>query len=93
MDLRVVEVEVESEGENSEPLSDSDLQDLAHTLHQDWADINFIRGFIQGRDEVEGTNVEVLRKKVMEDYKDTVFSGRTTGNPPIRGEFGEAEKT
>jgi len=60
-------------------------------LQKDWAEVNFIKGFIQARDEVEGSQVEILRQKALEDYKDSVFCGKTGGNPPIRGDFGETE--
>ena len=53
--------------------------------------IDFIKGFVGSKDPVEGGNVDDLRAKIVGDYKGTVFSGKTTGDPPIRGPLGEAE--
>ena len=35
--------------------------------------------------------VEERRPQILEEYADTVFSGKITGSPPVRGPFGEAE--
>jgi hypothetical protein len=53
--------------------------------------IDFIKGFVGSKDPVQGGNVDDLRAKIIQDYGSTVFSGETTGDPPIRGPLGEAE--
>ena len=67
------------------------LLELATAVQPDWKHVNFVKGFVQARDHLEGTKVEALRQKILKDYSSTVFCGKTTGSPPIRGEFGEAE--
>ena len=71
-------------------LQEEDLQYLAQDLlpHME---VNYVKGFVHARDECAGVEVDELRKMVLQDYKTTVFCGRTTGDPPKRGLFGEAE--
>ena len=45
--------------------------------------IDFIKGFVGTRDPLIGGDIDSLRQRVLEDYKSTVFSGKTTGNPPL----------
>ena len=53
--------------------------------------IDFIKGFVGSKDPLKSANADDLRTKILQDYKSTVFSGKTTGNPPIRGPLGQAE--
>ena len=46
---------------------------------------------METRDPITNEKVEEKRQKILEDYKSSVFSGKTTGSPPVRGPLGEAE--
>ena len=79
------------EDNHVEHLQDEDLECVAQELIKEKVDVNYIRGFVQSRDEVQGASVEELRKSIIQEYASTVFCGKTTGSPPKRGEYGEAE--
>ena len=40
---------------------------------------------------MEEKTMDERRDKILEDYKSSVFSGKTGGNPPVRCQLGEAE--
>ena len=80
-----------AEENKMDPLEEPDLQCIAQALKEPEADIAFVKGFVQSRDEAQGSLVDTLREQVLRDYADTVFCGKTTGDPPKRGDFGEAE--
>ena len=54
-------------------------------------DHSLVRGVVATGGLCASEEVHALRKKIMEDYGTTVFSGKTTGDPPVRGPMGEAE--
>ena len=70
-------------------LTDDDLDTIAQELQREEAEIRFIKGFVKSRDKMEGSTVEELRKKIMEDYASSVFCGRTTGNSQKEGNLGK----
>ena len=72
-------------------LSNGDIEDLARAIKDSQAGVSFVRGFVDTGDPLKGPDVDELRKGILEDYALTIFAGRTTGNPPKRGDFGEAE--
>ena len=72
-------------------LSNGDIEDLARAIKDSQAGVSFVRGFVDTGDPLKGPDVDELRKRILEDYALTIFAGRTTGNPPKRGDFGEAE--
>ena len=76
-------------------LSYADLEIIAQHLMDENIDedkdIAFIKGFVQSRNPMEGPCIDDLRQRVLRDYQPTVFSGKTTGNPPVRGPHCEAE--
>ena len=77
--------------ESPPPLTESDLQEVAdHMFHHD-VDINFIKGFVHTNHPMDTMEVGTLKQKILDDYASTVFTGHTTGNPPKRGAFSEAE--
>lgn len=80
-----------AEGDSPDPLGEEDLLDMADTLRTHKKDIAFIKGFVDTSHPMTGENVQELRNSIFSDYRDTVFSGKLTGSPPIRGTFGEAE--
>ena len=51
----------------------------------------FIRGFVDTGEPLLGPRVDKLRQSILVDFADSFFSGNTTGSPPKRGKFGEAE--
>ena len=71
-------------------LGREELECIAEGLYPHTGDIDFIRGAVEAREPLESAEVEVRRKRIYEAYKDTVFTGKTGGSPPIRGPFGEA---
>ena len=74
----------------SSTLDREDLESVTEGLFPHTGDIDFIRGAVEAREPLESAEVEVRRKRIYEAYKDTVFTGKTGGSPPIRGPFGEA---
>ena len=50
----------------------------------------FVRRVVQADAPVQGDDVEVLRAQIVEEYRESVFSDKPTGPPPVRGPFGEA---
>ena len=70
-------------------LSPVDMDALEEELGQ--AHVSFVKGFVQAGDPVEGTAIEVMRAGILHDFKDTIFNPRTGGDPPVRGQWGEAE--
>ena len=71
-------------------LTNEDIQEIMHVIIGNPANISFIKGFVDAAQPAEGDLVEKLRAKIKEDYA-PVFAGKTGGNPPVRGIFGEAE--
>ena len=73
----------------------ADLREVAKKLlyetKLEQKDVDFIKGFVTSRDPAEGPCVEDRKKKVMEEYSDSVFCGRTAAEPPVRGPLGESE--
>jgi hypothetical protein len=53
--------------------------------------VDFIKGFVTSADPLPGSRVDELRAKILAEFSTTVFSGKTTGDPPIRGPLGVAE--
>jgi hypothetical protein len=80
-----------AETTDTDPLHHDDLSTIATEITQVPADIHFVKGFVQASDSVQGSSVQQLRQKVFQDYATTVFLGKTSGDPPRRGEYGEAE--
>lgn len=76
-----------------ESLDDPSLEEIAQLMSDEEVDVDFIRGFATSGDPVQGTRVEHLRQKILQEFSTTVFCGRTGGNPPVRGPQGEAEIT
>ena len=74
-----------------EKLADDDLDCIIEYLQFQSADVNYIKGFVSANTAVEGSEVDDLRAQILKDQNDSVFSGKTTGSPPKRCEFGEAE--
>ena len=72
-------------------MSPEDVVALADTLMDSGTAVQFIKGFVSSGDSWQGSRVEDLRAPVLGDFQNTVFLGRTYGNPPKRCEFGEAE--
>ena len=72
-------------------LNDEEIDCISEYLLASTVNINYIRGFVSTNDNLEGNEVEDLRKQIFHDFKDSVFIGQTGGNPPKRCEFGEAE--
>ena len=70
-------------------MSPVDMDALEEELGQ--AHVSFVKGFVQAGDPVEGTAIEAMRAGIFHDFKDTVFNPRTGGDPPVRGQWGEAE--
>ena len=64
-----------------------DLDRMEVALHfieddVDEKDIGFIKGFVSSRDPVGNPSIGSRRQKILDDYKHTVFCGKTDGNPP-----------
>jgi hypothetical protein len=55
------------------------------------AGVHFVRGFVQGSDPAVGGQIEARRTAILKDYADSVFTERVVGDPPVRGQWGEAE--
>ena len=72
-------------------LLEEDLHTIASEIQHLSADVNYIKGFVQSGEPIQGPQVETLRSQILSDYASTVFLGRTSGNPPKRGPLGEAE--
>ena len=53
-------------------------------------EIRFIKGAVEARDPWESEEVEKRKERLHKEFADTVFSGKLTGSPPVRGPFGEA---
>ena len=51
---------------------------------------SFVESIVQADRPEEGDDVEDIRRRIIEDYKDSVFSNQHVANPPVRGPFGEA---
>ena len=47
-------------------------------------------GVIIANRPYEGPDVDALRRKILEDYAQTVFSNKHNPDPPVRGLLGEA---
>ena len=77
--------------EDSDVLDGESLLELAQKLSQESVWVNFVKGFVTPHDPVESPTVEAKRKAIFAEFANTVFSGKTTGNPPVRGPMGEAE--
>ena len=74
--------------ENS--MDQSDLRLLAHQLDTQGALEHYVQSVVVAQEEFEGEDVQALRTKILEDYKDSVFADKHEKEPPIRGPFGEA---
>ena len=72
-------------------LTKNELLEIIHNLTIPFGNISYVRGFIETGESVQSTLADQLRTNILEDYKDSVFSNKTTGNPPKRGIYGEAE--
>ena len=83
LDLHIQPKELDMEVEElPEPLNSQEVLDVAHHIHTNHREINFIKGVCEARDQADGAQVERVREAVFGKYKETVFSGHTTGNPP-----------
>ena len=71
-------------------LDDETIETIAHRLYNQEKDIRFIKGAVDARDPMDTKDVDQRRERLHQEFKDTVFSGKVTGSPPIRGPFGEA---
>ena len=69
----------------------SEVGELATYVVEELAVVRFIKEFVASRDPLECTTVDDRRRNILEDLAHTVFCGKTDGNPPVRGELGEAE--
>jgi hypothetical protein len=72
-------------------LDDADINELAQDIQFAHNDISYIKGFVDSGEPAEGPLVEQLRTNIRTDYANNVFSNTTSGNPPKRGIYGEAE--
>ncbi len=64
-------------------LNDEDINCISeYILATKEAQVDSIKGFVSTNDNLEGLEVEDLRKQLFQDFKDSVFSGHTTGKPP-----------
>ena len=72
-------------------LTKNELLEIIHNLTIPFGNISYVRGFIETGESVQSTLADQLRTNILGDYKDSVFSNKTTGNPPKRGIYGEAE--
>ena len=55
-----------------DPLVEEDLHSIAQAI-QDTHSINYIKGFVQSGEKMEGPDVDALRDSVLKDYASTVF--------------------
>ena len=72
-------------------MDDADINELAQDIQFAHNNISYIKGFVDSGEPVEGPLVEQLRTNIRMDYANNVFSNTTSGNPPKRGIYGEAE--
>jgi hypothetical protein len=70
------------------------LNMIAHELEATQGpefDVRFVKGVVEARDPITDPDVEERRQRLLSEFAETVFSGKITGDPPVRGPHGEAE--
>ena len=83
--------DIEGDEMDEPTLSESELLSLAETLLQHEPNEAECNSIIQHNQSAEGAEVENYRAAIFKDYEKTAFSTGTSGDPPKRFEFGEAE--
>jgi len=63
------------------------IQGMRTPFHE----VRFVKGVVEARDPIVTPGVEERRQRLLAEFADTVFSGKMTGDPPVRGPHGEAE--
>ena len=77
--------------QSHEKLDTASIMEIASTLQQDDVDVSYVKGFVTSHSPMEGDEVQKRRERILQEYASSVFSGKTTGNPPVRGPYSEAE--
>ena len=65
------------EGKDTDPITYS--QEIAHPIQSLSVDINYVKGVVQSRVAMQGSEVEALRAKIFSYYATTVFLGKNQG--------------
>ena len=64
-----------------------DISEILQVMSKLPSNINFIRGFVDSAQPMEGEMVDNLRRKICQDYGTSVFATRTGGTPPQERDF------
>ena len=89
-ELYVMQLQALPELQFTTPLSLEEAKVLATQLDDMGQLPHFVEGVVVANRPYEGSDVESLRSKVLEEYADSVFSNKHNPDPPVRGPFGEA---
>ena len=88
--MRGMQLRVEEEEEEAE-WTEGELSELAEVIQNQQSEDAFVRSVVISSKKNMEEGVELLRKKLLADYDKVVFAKQTSGSPPVRGPFGEAE--
>ena len=82
---------VEFAGANADPIVLDTIEQHLSEASGPTHEVRFVKGVVEARDPLERPDVEERRQRLLSEFADTVFSGKITGDPPIRGPHEEAE--
>ena len=71
-----------------EQLHEEDLECIAHELMREHVEVNYIKGHVQSRDEVQSRPVEEIRQQILQDYASTVSVVGPQGTSLREGSLG-----
>ena len=79
-----------AQSEDKEP--DEGLLEIARHLGGG-EENRFVKNAIEARDPDDSPHVQELREKVLQEFAETVFCGKISGDPPIRGPSGKQKSS